>query len=1306
MNTLKLADFQKIGFDTKVAGVKFIKDNKLRKSPKESLPQFLKRVKALRIYQKKENLSHRRALGDLGGLVDAAQHEEIKIDFNAIRSQNVDSYHGSVKEFTDEFNPKALTEIDIPQFAGVLMQRFTSHLRTINRERDSVSSYMRIFFRIKSSTGKDVRDRKLYHRKGTVVKNKYKSNLETEFEQQKNGVVSHNNIDENKLKNKHSTDDYDYFVNGSYQIIGTKIIKDEDISFDNLVVILSQFINKNHNSEDYNIYTDSAKFMFRLGSTSGGCTKNPYESNDYYVSFSDGILIKTTEYNNKEHGMVYNEYKINLSVKKSENNNCLFACFNEFHKIKGNVLKPDFVRKQLNIPIGTEITLDEIEKINCFYNKKFKTNYGFIVSNETSSDHLKIVKSAKVKVNDNDDIYKNTIPLFLYNNHYYLYETKTYYICETCLEKISTENTTHECNIKIATYVMKELKAVIVKKGQNQLIDEFIENNDFVKEVRNKNKEVNSYVLRYDKMNDEIKKELDKIKNENKLVEPYKSRELKKYECAIKGLEKYLEKSNSKEKQKLLEELVNMNHHDYYYNHFMKQIILSGDFETFPDELNKHHRLYAVGLHNSESKEYIEMFHENNEKSVEERFLDYLIELDESESIKLMESTEDNIYTGKSKQLEIVLCFYNGHRYDFHLFMDLLIKKGYNPNFLLANGRLLSLKFKHYKIFDLCAFLTSSLEDACEDFKISDDIKKGEFDFLRVQSYNDILNETVRKDCSEYLRRDVLSMVDITNKFNDIVLKECDLSIYNFMTLPQLAYSNWTQKLKKVVKIPLYSQWQKYIKKATYGGRTYPLVRSYTSKFYDIVKQINDKDALELIYEEIRNDGDFLVYGDVTSLYPSGMAGFEKDKKLIIPYKKEKNYKIIEKGLELEKVSCEPIKRELLINKPLYPSGDLIEIENNPLECEYVCEDLNLLGIFEITFTPPKNIVYPVLPSKKKINGKSVGVEWDLLQKSGMYSTIDIENALCMGYDVEYIGYGIYWTGKSDLFGEYVDNWYKLKDEAEKSSNPALRNASKLFLNSIYGKTFESPHTSVSQIISNIMEFDKFRNEYELTEFKRIDNEKYLLTGEKKDKNKSMTKPCQLGLFVTAYSRRIMLYYIYEMDPTLTQHTYVYGDTDSLLIYGKYAKILIEKGLLLPKEKSRLGLLCFDGKNEPIILRSINLAPKSYYYGDITKSSPYKHHYKCKGITNTYLKADDFLNEKSRLVKFNNPRKMPFKRIGVKPTSKNINDGLSIFSVYTNDKMQREFLKSEWKGFDLFENKYYPKGYNWFPMDTYDGLIE
>ncbi len=62
-----------------------------------------------------------------------------------------------------------------------------------------------------------------------------------------------------------------------------------------------------------------------------------------------------------------------------------------------------------------------------------------------------------------------------------------------------------------------------------------------------------------------------------------------------------------------------------------------------------------------------------------------------------------------------------------------------------------------------------------------------------------------------------------------------------------------------------------------------------------------------------------------------------------------------------------------------------------------------------------------------------------------------------------------------------------------------------------------------------------------LTDYSFINDNKMLLSGEVNNKEKQISKPCQLGAFVTAYSRRIMLTYMKAISYLEVKYLYIHG---------------------------------------------------------------------------------------------------------------------------------------------------------------------
>ena len=189
-----------------------------------------------------------------------------------------------------------------------------------------------------------------------------------------------------------------------------------------------------------------------------------------------------------------------------------------------------------------------------------------------------------------------------------------------------------------------------------------------------------------------------------------------------------------------------------------------------------------------------------------------------------------------------------------------------------------------------------------------------------------------------------------------------------------------------------------------------------------------------------------------------------------------------------------------------------------------------------------------------------------------------------------------------------------------------------------------------------------------------------------------ITKPCQLGAFVTSYSRRLMLHYIKAIDPTLKRLPFTYTDTDSLHIMGSDYIKLKELGYIRSKSDSQLGYLCSDVDKEGIIIHEKNLAPKTYKYEYINNKDELainnKGVQKCKGIPKRCLKSEYYDMDKPVEVEFDGLKKK-HKSL----TKKDKEQGLVNFSI-VNSPQTRTMNKSTWQGMLFRNNEWIPHGYD------------
>ena len=578
-------------------------------------------------------------------------------------------------------------------------------------------------------------------------------------------------------------------------------------------------------------------------------------------------------------------------------------------------------------------------------------------------------------------------------------------------------------------------------------------------------------------------------------------------------------------------------------------------------------------------------------------------------------------------QKDKVVCAYNGAGFDFHFLMTELLDLGVEiKNVIMNNGRLMSFGFGDgNRCWDLCCFTLSSLDSACEAFKVSDDNKKTSFDHFKIKSWEDV--ELYRNEVEPYMMRDVLGMKEVFEKFDAMLYEIFKVYMTDFVTLSSLSYALWTSTVKEVIEIPETEKYN-FIRQSLYGGRTYPMVREFTSKHYsEIIEHHDDKEKLKDIYN---NMSDWIFNGDVTSLYPTAMVKHE------------------------------------------YPIGMSKWVEE-PTEIK--------IGIYDVEIECNQDLIVPVIPRKTPKGG----IIWDLIERRGIYTSVDINNALKYGYTIKKIHRGLEWEKTGNIFEEYIMKAYKIKEEND--DNPVKRQIGKILMNALYGKMLEKARFEECKMCSNLKDVYGFMKEYDITDLTFI-KDKVLLNGIPKNvviSDDKIKKPSHIGTFILSQSRTIMLDTMSAINPKLDDHFFTYTDTDSLHIHASKLPLWKDAGML---EKG-LGKVSDDAKGGRIF-REINLAPKLYMYLCLMPDGKIKTTMKSKGIPQQYLSPHLFENadtlcDDEKLVKMEHR----LKKVGYGKHLQTEWRKYDVFSVLSVD-MERTFYKNMWLGMRYEDGKFYP----------------
>ena len=596
---------------------------------------------------------------------------------------------------------------------------------------------------------------------------------------------------------------------------------------------------------------------------------------------------------------------------------------------------------------------------------------------------------------------------------------------------------------------------------------------------------------------------------------------------------------------------------------------------------------------------------------------------------------------------------FNGNNFD-HLFLmsacerhpDYTIK---DMNPLKSNGTLVTCTIDRFKTVDVGKHLGfGSLKEHLKSWGC--EVQKGEFDHKKASTWETMSSE-LKKQCKEYLYCDVIGLQEISQELHYSLINEYGTTWLRFLTTPSLSWGLLTNTpiMRELIgeckiKLPKPERYEK-CRLSTYGGRTQVNKRAFLSKNYK-TEWSNENHVFTT--EEYEKVDDYLVDLDANSLYPAAMMEW-------------------------------------------YPTGDMV------LTNKFIPDKL---GIYHIKFTPNTGLLTPVLPRKE--DKKLI---WDLKDSEGWYTSVDIQSAIDRGYKIEVLT-GFYWTEKARVFKDYIDMLYDKKRNAKKKSTQYR--LAKLMMNSVYGKTLQKAHFEETFYITEQSHWFSIYKNHDIT---HIDVESSssttIVKGKQRDvfvKYKSIKKPLQFGIFVLAYSRKIMLEHMETLNPNNTmENLFYYTDTDSLVTHVKCLNNDVRT------DDSKLGYLSNDLSPTAKIIRAIFIAPKMYMLEYLTEKEGKiirKFHITGKGVKKGLLNPKDFeimkdgvKDKDGKLVKTVKKEMPQFKKKWFSLCGKDRNRGVEQMSLYYV-LVEKSINKKPWSGRDFYgledepQNVSYPYGYD------------
>ena len=359
------------------------------------------------------------------------------------------------------------------------------------------------------------------------------------------------------------------------------------------------------------------------------------------------------------------------------------------------------------------------------------------------------------------------------------------------------------------------------------------------------------------------------------------------------------------------------------------------------------------------------------------------------------------------------------------------------------------------------------------------------------------------------------------------------------------------------------------------------------------------------------------------------------------------------------------------------------------------------MGIYKIKYITNKKLLTVPIPRRDKD-----GLKWDLQDSEGVYTSVDIERAKSVGYEIEVIE-GIYWENTAPIYKSYMLDNYKKKASSTKGT-PQYQTY-KNNLNALYGKQIQKPNFSDSKIIYTKWELLNIVANNLITDIQELDERKWLITYEPNFivyTDEKITKPCHQGAFILAYSRDVMWKYIVASGGLYDMcKLFYYTDTDSIQLHIDACKDI--------KWGENMGDISNDLGDGAKIIRGVWIQPKFYMLVYVTRDMKIHYHFRGAGVPEKQLNPevyDELLQGKDRkfLPDFMMKRNLFEKK------NRRYNDGgivktdVELFSIYhynntdVNKENPEELVLEktigckDWLGRKFIsENISYPIGYEY-----------
>lgn len=652
-------------------------------------------------------------------------------------------------------------------------------------------------------------------------------------------------------------------------------------------------------------------------------------------------------------------------------------------------------------------------------------------------------------------------------------------------------------------------------------------------------------------------------------------------------------------------------------------------------------------------------------------------------------------YRSRKRQVSVTFWSHNGGRYDHFLILKRVLKVEF---VLISAGIILISCFDGLIQFkDFFRHCGQSLSRLCDAFGLPKEYCKTSFPHDFVNSTKDIHysgdvppaqywpkdhgDRTIPDYISSpfdlqavsiaYQKLDVIALAHCYKCYCEAMIKITGLDPSQKLTGPGFAneyvinsISNFDHTNDGIHKIHLIKdiKLDGFIRKAIRGGRCFVQKSYFQSDHYSELSNwsnMSQADRVKL-YESVV---DALVDFDATSMYASAMTLYK--------------YPV---GTPRVLLSDEFDSVMTLLNTQRYDKTCIIRCDVDFDRPERFCTAL-------ISESVDGHLEYNFL-KKERIEICSVDLE-EAIKYNGAHVT--------KVYDV------LQWDSTAFIFRHCIKQLFELR---LKNKNNAVGDCCKTLMNSSYGRLIMKILDTQTKVYSDNESFDADLLRGAVDGFTAL-NEEQVLASVRKDLNdNSVTDPSHLGVFILAYSKRIMNQCVDKFNGFQDwENTFYYTDTDSMIIKKSLLDQLKNEVVSFPKHKNDTNVIPVVGKGmgqlhddldliDAKIVRGIWIRPKLYlleYIGKNKKTGEMEKdfHVRSKGVSKSYLDDLDEERLKEDYMKMLLGESVTYKEIQrFERNWKTRNGEIGIKTVSESKTINR----TPWEG-----REYDPNTFRWLP---------